>query len=140
MSRSARATEAAGAAFARTLVPGDCVRLLGPLGAGKTTFVRGALRALRVAEAASSPTFVLAHEAWGRTRGGVRVRVAHLDCYRLAAGAAEGRGLLDYLDGRAIVYSRLERPLRTIHAAQKVEKVTEEMPRKRQTLGKVPIR
>ncbi len=104
MSRSARATEAAGAAFARTLVPGDCVRLLGPLGAGKTTFVRGALRALRVAEAASSPTFVLAHEAWGRTRGGVRVRVAHLDCYRLAAGAAEGRGLLDYLDGRAIVF------------------------------------
>jgi tRNA threonylcarbamoyladenosine biosynthesis protein TsaE len=95
--RSARETEAAGAALGARLVAGDCVCLLGPLGAGKTTFVRGALRALGVRRRASSPTYVLAHEHRGR------VPVAHLDFYRLTIPAAD-RGLLDYLDGRRVVF------------------------------------
>jgi tRNA threonylcarbamoyladenosine biosynthesis protein TsaE len=81
----------------RKLVAGDCVCLTGPLGAGKTTFVRGAMRALGVRRPASSPTYVLAHEGRGR------VPVAHLDFYRLTVPAAD-RGLLDYLDGRRVVF------------------------------------
>jgi len=97
ITRSARETEAAGAVLGRRLTAGDCVCLLGPLGAGKTTFVRGAMRALGVKQAVSSPTYVLAHEGRGR------VPVAHLDFYRLTVPAAD-RGLLDYLDGRRVVF------------------------------------
>lgn len=70
---------------------------MGPLGAGKTTFVRGAMRALGARVPASSPTYVLAHEAKGR------MPMAHLDFYRLTV-PAEDRGLLDYLDGRHVVF------------------------------------
>jgi tRNA threonylcarbamoyladenosine biosynthesis protein TsaE len=76
---SAAETEALGAALARELRPGDVVLLHGELGAGKTTFVRGALRALGVTGPVTSPTFTLArrYEADG-------VQVSHLDLHRLA--------------------------------------------------------
>jgi tRNA threonylcarbamoyladenosine biosynthesis protein TsaE len=98
-----RGTEAAGARLARTLVAGDCVCLIGPLGAGKTAFVRGALRALGVRRPAASPTFVLARESEGRRGDPGRLQIAHLDFYRLRVRAEE-RGLLDYLDGRHVVF------------------------------------
>ena len=85
-------TEAAGAALARRLVPGDVVLVSGELGSGKTTFVRGACRALGVEGPVRSPTFtigqVLGHEP----------EIAHLDLYRLGSLAAEDPALLeDYL-------------------------------------------
>ena len=67
--------------------PGDVVMLRGELGAGKTTLVRGAARALGVAEHVTSPTFTVAQ----RYRG--RVPVAHLDAYRLGAADDEELGL-----------------------------------------------
>src|SRR3954467_12025646 len=87
---SAEETERAGAALARELQPGDVVLVSGELGAGKTTFVRGALRALGVTEAVTSPTFVV-----GVLYDGARGPVAHLDLYRLAGLAGEDPGLLD---------------------------------------------
>jgi tRNA threonylcarbamoyladenosine biosynthesis protein TsaE len=88
-SESSEATEAAGAELAGRLAPGDVVLVSGDLGAGKTTFVRGALRALGVTERVTSPTFVVGHlyEAG--------VRLAHLDLYRLAGMDDEDPGLLD---------------------------------------------
>jgi len=76
---SAAGTEALGAALARELRPGDVVLLSGELGAGKTTFVRGALRALGVTGPVTSPTFTLAsrYESNG-------VEISHLDLHRLA--------------------------------------------------------
>ena len=53
------ATERAGAELAGQLRGGDVVLVSGDLGSGKTTFVRGALRALGVTEAITSPTFVV---------------------------------------------------------------------------------
>ncbi|HLM50245.1 MAG TPA: tRNA (adenosine(37)-N6)-threonylcarbamoyltransferase complex ATPase subunit type 1 TsaE, partial [Solirubrobacteraceae bacterium] len=50
-------TEALGAALAAELSPGDVVLVTGDLGAGKTTFVRGAARALGVTGPVTSPTF-----------------------------------------------------------------------------------
>ncbi len=97
VTRTVRATAAAGARLGRTLAPGACVLLSGPLGAGKTAFVRGACRALGVRAPVLSPTFTLAHEYRGR------VPVAHLDFYRLAVPAAD-RGLEEYLDGRRVVF------------------------------------
>jgi len=89
-STSAEATERAGAELAATLKPGDVVLVSGELGAGKTTFVRGALHALGVDGPVTSPTFVvgIAYEGPGGP-------LAHLDLYRLGGMEAEDPGLLD---------------------------------------------
>jgi tRNA threonylcarbamoyladenosine biosynthesis protein TsaE len=84
------ATERAGAALARRLAPGAVVLVSGELGAGKTTFVRGALHALGVEGPVTSPTFVVGHE-YDTSRG----PVSHLDLYRLAGMEVEDPGLLD---------------------------------------------
>ena len=89
-STSADATEQAGAELAATLKPGDVVLVSGELGAGKTTFVRGALRALGVHGPVTSPTFVV-----GVAYEGAGGPLAHLDLYRLGGMAGEDPGLLD---------------------------------------------
>jgi len=76
-SASSAETERLGAVLAERLRPGDVVLVSGELGSGKTTFVRGACRALGVVDPVTSPTFTIGHvyEA--------PVEVAHLDLYRL---------------------------------------------------------
>jgi tRNA threonylcarbamoyladenosine biosynthesis protein TsaE len=85
-------TEAAGAALAGVLAPGDVVLVSGELGSGKTTFVRGACRGLGVEGPVTSPTFTIGHVL------GESPEVAHLDLYRLGSLAGEDPALLeDYL-------------------------------------------
>ena len=85
-------TEAAGAELAGSLAPGDVVLVGGELGSGKTTFVRGACRALGVEGPVTSPTFTIGHVLPGSPE------VAHLDLYRLGSLAVEDPALLeDYL-------------------------------------------
>jgi tRNA threonylcarbamoyladenosine biosynthesis protein TsaE len=87
-------TEALAARLAEQLVTGDIVAVSGELGAGKTTFVRGAARALGVREPVSSPTFTIGH------RYQAAVPVAHLDLYRIAGLDPEEWGDLEpYFDG-----------------------------------------
>ncbi len=82
------------AQLAAGLRAGDVVAVSGELGAGKTTFVRGAARALGVTEPVSSPTFTIGH------RYAAAVPVAHLDLYRLAGSGPEEWGDLEpYFDG-----------------------------------------
>jgi tRNA threonylcarbamoyladenosine biosynthesis protein TsaE len=94
-------TERAGAELAAALKPGDVVLVSGELGAGKTTFVRGALRALGVEGPITSPTFVVGH-LYDRPAPRRESRplgepspVAHLDLYRLAGMGGEDPGILD---------------------------------------------
>ena len=94
-SSSPEETERAGAALAATLAPGDVVLVSGELGAGKTTFVRGAARALGVTEPVTSPTFVVGHL--------YDAGVAHLDLYRLAGLDDEDPGLLDPYFGPELI-------------------------------------
>ena len=61
-------TEALAARLAERLGPGDVVTISGELGAGKTTFVRGAARALGVTGPVSSPTFTIGHRTRLRRR------------------------------------------------------------------------
>jgi tRNA threonylcarbamoyladenosine biosynthesis protein TsaE len=81
LTASARETEAVAADLAADLQPGDVVLVSGEMGAGKTTFVRGACRALGVSVPVTSPTFTIAR----RYEDG-RVPVSHLDLFRLAEG------------------------------------------------------
>ena len=82
-------TEAVGAELARRLTPGEVVLVSGELGSGKTTFVRGACRALGVTGPVTSPTFTLGHVL------GEAGEIAHLDLYRLGSLAGEDPALLD---------------------------------------------
>src|SRR5438876_7394567 len=88
-SASAAETEAVGARLAALLSPGDVVVVAGELGTGKTTFIRGACRALAVDVPVTSPTFEIGHVYAGR------MEVAHLDLYRLPDLAGEDPALLD---------------------------------------------
>jgi tRNA threonylcarbamoyladenosine biosynthesis protein TsaE len=93
-------TEALGAELAAALKPGDLVLVRGELGAGKTTLVRGAARALGVTDPVTSPTFGIGH----RYRAG-GATVAHLDLFRLADLEHEEPDLLaDYLGRGAIAF------------------------------------
>ena len=75
-----QATLAAGSAMAPVLRAGDVVALFGDLGAGKTTFARGLLAALGLAEEAPSPTFAIV-QTYAPPE--VRLPLAHVDLYRL---------------------------------------------------------
>jgi tRNA threonylcarbamoyladenosine biosynthesis protein TsaE len=86
---SAAGTEAAGAELAGRLGPGDVVLISGELGSGKTTFVRGACRALGVEGPVTSPTYTIGQVLAGR------VEIAHLDLYRLDSLSSEDPSLLD---------------------------------------------
>lgn len=93
--RSPRETEELAAALACGLRRGDVVTVAGELGSGKTTFVRGACRALGVSRPVTSPTFTVGHRYDG---------VSHLDLYRFAGiSAAEWGDLEPYFDD-AIVF------------------------------------
>jgi tRNA threonylcarbamoyladenosine biosynthesis protein TsaE len=87
-------TEAVAARVASRLRVGDVVSVSGELGAGKTTFVRGAARALGVVGPVSSPTFTIGHRYEAPTP------VSHLDLYRIAGLDPEEWGDLEpYFDG-----------------------------------------
>jgi tRNA threonylcarbamoyladenosine biosynthesis protein TsaE len=87
-------TEALAAALAARLVAGDLVTVAGELGSGKTTFVRGACRALGVQERVTSPTYTVGHRYHGAT-----AEVSHLDLYRFrGVSAAEWGDLEPYFD------------------------------------------
>jgi tRNA threonylcarbamoyladenosine biosynthesis protein TsaE len=75
-SASPEETERIAARLAERLEAGDVVTVSGELGSGKTTFIRGACRALGVEGPVTSPTFTIGHRYAGR------LDVSHLDLYR----------------------------------------------------------
>lgn len=72
------ATRALGRCFGEVAAPGDIYYLLGPLGAGKTSFVQGLATALGITDAVVSPTFTVINEY-----GGGGLPLFHWDLYRL---------------------------------------------------------
>lgn len=81
----AAATHAVGERLAGVLAPGDVLALQGPLGAGKTTLVRGLLAGLGWAEEVPSPSFALVQPY---EPPAVRLPLWHVDLYRLDGPAA----------------------------------------------------
>jgi len=99
-SQSAAETEAVGARVAERLAPGDVVVVSGEVGAGKTTLIRGACRALGIEEPITSPTFTI-----GQRYEGGSLPVSHLDLYRLQSLEGEDPALIeDYLGPQGVAF------------------------------------
>ncbi|MBI4211609.1 MAG: tRNA (adenosine(37)-N6)-threonylcarbamoyltransferase complex ATPase subunit type 1 TsaE [Deltaproteobacteria bacterium] len=90
---------AQGTTFAQSLQPGTVVALVGPLGAGKTSFVTGMAKGFGINAAAvvRSPTFTLINEYHGR------LPLYHFDFYRIDQVAEiERLGVVEYFEGQGI--------------------------------------
>jgi tRNA threonylcarbamoyladenosine biosynthesis protein TsaE len=99
VSGSPRQTAAIASSLARLLSAGDIVFLHGPLGAGKTTFIRAAARELGVSVPVTSPSYILARSYRGT------VTVHHLDLYRLSSyGQGEEADLQPYFSPDAVTF------------------------------------
>jgi len=86
-------TAALGRRLAHGLNRGDVVLLNGPLGAGKTAFARGLAEGLGGdADDVSSPTFAIVQEYRGK------IRLQHVDLYRLSPAEVDDLGLDDLLE------------------------------------------
>jgi tRNA threonylcarbamoyladenosine biosynthesis protein TsaE len=91
-------TEGIAAALASKLEPGDVVTVAGDLGAGKTTFVRGAARALGIEAPVTSPTYTIGNRYAGEPD------VSHLDLYRFEGMSAAEWGDLETYFEEAVVF------------------------------------
>jgi tRNA threonylcarbamoyladenosine biosynthesis protein TsaE len=89
VSSSPEETEEIAGRLAGSLRPGDVVTVSGELGSGKTTFVRGAARALGVEASVTSPTYTIGNRYEGR------VPVSHVDLYRFESVSAPEWGDLE---------------------------------------------
>jgi tRNA threonylcarbamoyladenosine biosynthesis protein TsaE len=82
------------------LAKGSMVFLIGDLGAGKTAFVRSALRSIGYQGTVKSPTYTLLE-----TYSFSQYKIAHFDLYRLAdPEELEYMGFRDFLDGETICF------------------------------------
>jgi tRNA threonylcarbamoyladenosine biosynthesis protein TsaE len=101
ISHSPADTEALGERLGRAAERGLVVAVSGELGAGKTQLVKGIARGLGITARVHSPTFTLVNEY-----GGGRLRLFHLDLYRLETAAQIlSAGLEEFLqpEGVAVI-------------------------------------
>jgi len=118
LSPAPEVTEALGERLGRALVPGALLALVGELGSGKTTLVRGLARGLGVEEAVASPTFTRMRALPGR------LALYHFDAWRGGAESlfeeggeflsGEGVGVVEWADrvAAALPRPRLQLELR----------------------------
>ena len=125
-SHSVADTERIAGDLARTLKGGECITLHGDLGAGKTQFTRGLVKALGGdGHAVSSPTYVLLHVYKTPT-----LTVYHLDAYRVhGADDFEQIGFDELLDQGGVVIvewaSRVAELIPQVHIDVKIESLSE---------------
>lgn len=94
VSQSEEQTFAAARELARKLKIPAHILLYGELGAGKTLFAKGLAAGFGVSDVdeVSSPTFTLVNQYPGR------IRIYHIDLYRIETGALDGLGLEEIFD------------------------------------------
>lgn len=98
ITNSERETEALGSRLASYLPQSAVICLYGPLGAGKTAFVRGLAAGLGLQCTVSSPTFTIVNEYLGERE------LIHFDMYRLSsADELFDIGWEDYLRRKAVL-------------------------------------
>ena len=82
--------------MARELKGGEIIALVGHLGSGKTTFIKGLAKGLGVKDTITSPTFVLM-KIYKTKHKSIR-KFVHVDCYRVPGIELASIGLTDYLN------------------------------------------
>ncbi len=96
VSRDEAETRRIGFELGQLVQPGDLLLLVGELGTGKTCLVQGLAQGMGIAEPTPSPSFVLVREYRGR------LRLFHLDFYRLGEKEVAELGLEDYLSASGV--------------------------------------
>ena len=100
ITRNAEETETVGATFAKTLKAGDFIAMFGDLGAGKTAFVRGAMKTLADGARVQSPTYTIVNEY------PARIPVYHFDMYRIDdEDSLYSIGYYDYLESGGFCFA-----------------------------------
>ncbi|MBP7933605.1 MAG: tRNA (adenosine(37)-N6)-threonylcarbamoyltransferase complex ATPase subunit type 1 TsaE [Phycisphaerae bacterium] len=110
-SDSVATTQAIGRRLGTRLMPGHVIGLIGPLGSGKTTLVKGIAEGAGVADLrqVNSPTFVIVNEYEG-TSSEAGLAIHHIDTYRLRGSRdLEALGFDEMLAGGAIVLEWADR-------------------------------
>ncbi len=82
LSGSPEETFYCGYEFAETLEPGDLVIFTGPLGSGKTQFIKGVCSYFGIKDQVNSPTFIIVNEYEG-IKSGDLLNIYHFDLYRI---------------------------------------------------------
>lgn len=86
-----------GEKLGRKLYPGAVITMDGPLGSGKTTFVKGVARALGIKENITSPSFTIVSEYYGS------MPLYHMDLYRIdSMEEFELIGPEEMIDGKGV--------------------------------------
>ena len=110
-------TLALASAFAQTLQGGEIVFLRGPIGAGKTVFVKGIAAALGLKSSPTSASFSLLKEYKNK-----RTRLFHIDLFRLQAGEVFNLGFEEMLeDERAVILAEWPDPVAQLFPADRLE-------------------
>jgi tRNA threonylcarbamoyladenosine biosynthesis protein TsaE len=110
-SDSVEATQAIGRRLGARLAPGHVIALIGPMGSGKTTLVKGIAEGAGVADLrqVNSPTFVIVNEYEG-TAGGTGLSIHHIDTYRLRGSRdLEALGFDEMLAGGVVILEWADR-------------------------------
>jgi tRNA threonylcarbamoyladenosine biosynthesis protein TsaE len=121
ISHSPAETKSLGECWGRAAQSGLVIGLSGDLGAGKTQLVKGLARGLGITALVHSPTFTLVNEY-----GGGRLRLFHLDLYRLETrGQMVSAGLEEFLqpDGVTVI-EWAERLLANEHPTSNIQPPT----------------
>ena len=118
ISKSVRETEQIAAKIARSFTGGECVALIGDLGAGKTQFTRGIVEGLGGdPHSVSSPTFVLLN-----VYDTGRLKVFHLDAYRVhGSDDFDSIGFTELLEQGGVVVVEWPQRVEALLPARRIE-------------------
>ncbi len=104
---SAKQTQELAQRFARVLKGGEIVFLRGPIGAGKTIFVKGVAEALELKGSPTSTSFSLMKRYTSRNK-----TLFHIDLFRLSEGEVFNLGFEEMLeDEKAIILAEWPDPI-----------------------------
>lgn len=116
-SSSREQTLALAADFARALKGGEIVFLRGPIGAGKTVFVKGVASAMGLKSSPTSASFSLMKEYKNKSR-----RLFHIDLFRLEEGEVFNLGFEEMLeDEDAVILAEWPDPIRRMLPQDRLE-------------------
>ena len=116
-SSSCQETQALAAQFARGLSGGDIIFLRGPIGAGKTVFVKGIAKALGLRALPTSASFSLMKEYKNK-----KFRLFHIDLFRLEENEVFNLGFEEMLeDEKAIILAEWPDPIRHLLPKDRLE-------------------